>query len=162
MYIIFQRLLRVMDPAIPSGGLVPQGVLMFYQWIGPVSSQTEIQPLQSRNLLCSTGPELDIQPEELLQKNVANFSLPPVIKDKLFIIFGLGGHPFGLFIFLWDVLRWHLPKPGERRERKGIWFIKIRSFSLRGWVTVRAEAQLKYLDFVFMCVAAWPKEPVYS
>lgn len=31
MCIIFQRLLQVMDPAIPSGDLVPQSVLMFHR-----------------------------------------------------------------------------------------------------------------------------------
>lgn len=141
------------DPATPSGDLVPQSVLMFHQWIAPVSSQTEEWPPPTKEppLLQRTGPELDIQPEELLQKNVDNFSLPPVIKDKLFITFGLGDHLFGLFIVLWDVLNWHLPKPGERRERKGRWFVKIRSLFWRGWVTVRTAAQLKYLDFAFMC-----------
>lgn len=47
-------------------------------------------------------PELDIQPEELLQKNVDNFNLSPVIKDKLFLAFGLSDHPFGIFTILWD------------------------------------------------------------
>lgn len=71
-----------MDPAILSGGLVPQGVLMLHLRIGPVSSQTEIQPLQPRNLLCSPGPELDMQPEELLQKNVDHFSLLQPLKTS--------------------------------------------------------------------------------
>lgn len=127
-----------------------------------VKSDWKMQPLQPRNPLCSTGPELDIQPQELLQKNVDDFSFPPVIKDRLFITLGLGDHLFGLFTILWDVLSWHLPKPSERRERKGRWFIKIKSLSWRGWVTVRTAAQFKYLDFSFKCVAAWPKDPVCS
>lgn len=126
-----------------------------------VESNWRMPPLKPRNPLCSTGPELYIQAEELLRRNVDNFSFPPVLKDKLLITFGLGDHQFGLFIGLWDELSWHLPKPGERRERKGRWFIKIRSFSWRGWVTFRTAAQLKYLDFAFMYVATWPKEPVY-
>lgn len=107
-----------------------------------IESNWRMPPLKPRNPLCSTGPELYIQPEELLQRNVDNFSFPPVIKDKLLITFGLGYHPFGLFIVLWDELSWHLPKPGERRERKGRWFIKIRSFSWRGSVTFRTATSL--------------------
>lgn len=159
MCIIFQRLLQVMDPAVPSGELVPQSVLVFHQWIGPVLSQTEKCKPSKQG---TPSAPLDIQPEELLQKNVDDFSFPPVIKDRLFITLGLGDHPFGLFTILWNILSWHFPKPGERRERKGRWFIKIRSFSWRGWVTVTTAAQFKYLDFAFMCVAAWPKEPVCS
>lgn len=162
MCIRFQKLLQVMDPAIPLEVLFLRMCWCFTRELVQCQVRLKNEPLQPRNLLCSPGPELDTQPEELLQKNLDHFSLPPAIKDKLFITFGLGDHPFGIFIVLWDVLRWHLPKPGERRERKGRWFIKIRSISWKGWVTVRTAAQLKYLDFAFMCVAAWPKEPVYS
>lgn len=148
---------------LPLENLFLKSVLMFHQWIGPVSSQTEkCNPSNQGTPFCSTGSELDIQPEELLQKNVDDFSFPPVVKDRLFITLGLGNHPSGLFTVLWDVLSWHLPKPSERRERKGRWFVKIKSFSWRGWVTVRTAAQFKYLDFAFKCVAAWPKDPVYT
>lgn len=68
--------------------------------IGPILSQTEeFHPL-IQGVKPFAGPELYIQPEELFQKNVDNFNLSPVVKDKLFLAFELGDHPFGLFTFL--------------------------------------------------------------
>lgn len=94
------KLLQVMDPGIPSGDLVPTSMLMFHQGIRPVSSQTEECHLSTKETPSAPlGQNCTCSPK-MLQRNVDNFSFPPVIKDKLLITFGLGDHPFGLFIFL--------------------------------------------------------------
>lgn len=86
--------------------------------LSSVKSDWRMSPLNQGTPSAPLGQNCTCSPK-MLQRNVDNFSFPPVIKDKLLITFGLGDHPFGLFIFLWDELNWHLPKPGERREEKG-------------------------------------------
>lgn len=98
-------------------------------------------------LISSTGQELYIQPEKLLQKNVDNFNLSPAVKDKLFLACGLGSHLFGLFTVLWDTyIKLELPKPSKRWEKKGWWL-------LRGWV---AEQQGSLIVWILLLCLLQP------
>lgn len=79
-------------------------VLMLCWWIGPVSSQTEeCHPLNQGVKPCFLYWTRIVHPTwKRLQNNVDNSNLSPVVKDKLFLAFELGDHPFGLFTVLWE------------------------------------------------------------
>lgn len=64
---------------------------MLVNWSN-VKLNWRMSPLKPRSSspVSSTGPELYIQAEELFRKNVDNFNLFPVVKDNLFLAFGLG------------------------------------------------------------------------